>query len=423
MTSWADIEDDEVPINSNVIKQRAWTGSLPTSISLKDESVSKHLTEGVELVDSDIEYNLRNYHYSACDNNSSDAVKRERGTIRCGDTVVRRTFHYTPEYTENDAEELKGLLHSFDQCKVYDSEEGCLLSLFYYEDSTKINGKWFLSTCKKINAFDSRWPTPQSVSFGDSFVEALHYLKICEANPVGASKDVLKYTSLEDYTRHLDKNKVYTYILRNNLQNRIVCLAPDVPTVYFVGAFDKTTSLLVEGNDSKIDWPCRHTFTSVDHLLKYVHTINWKTKQGVIVYLPDQTQVKILNTEYKKYYQARDSASCIMYRYFELRREIYLKRNVETAVDKMCRFKELYGDYTNVFNLAEDRINMLASKIYKSYVNKYIRKKNVMLPENEFKVIQKCHNWHKLDRDNNRVSEGKVKEILNVTHASILYVM
>ena len=223
---------------------------------------------------SDTQDDLILYHYVNCDETSEDFIKSSRGIIRSGDNIICKTFGFTPEILSTNSEEIKKLLPSIQNYKIYDAEEGAILRLYYH------NNKWYLSTHRKINAYHSRWGNPSSQSFGDMFIDSLEW-----EIKNGSLKDIV-YQNKSDifnlYCEKLDKNKNYTFIVRNTKENRIVCDVPLHPQSYFIGSFDNKLHLLVEGNDSSISYPNSYNFNSVDELLNHVNNINYTLKQGVI---------------------------------------------------------------------------------------------------------------------------------------------
>ena len=113
-----------------------------------------------DLVDEDYKNNLQLYHYNKCTNDSLQHIKESRGVVKSNDTLVSKSFGYIDEYTvdgENVSELLENNkkildnIRSFHQSKIYKMYEGTVVRMFFWKH------KWFLSTHKKLNAFDSKW--------------------------------------------------------------------------------------------------------------------------------------------------------------------------------------------------------------------------------------------------------------------------
>lgn len=441
-TSWADAEDDEeFPISSEFgkislltnppIKESsppviAWSGLLPstirgislspsspaastisdmstttefsiTSLASKFSETSKFITSDIRLADSDGD--IRLFHYVHCDENSSDDIKSSRGIIRDGDDIVCKTFGYTPEISVADINQVNNNIHSFSSCKVYDAEEGATIRLWF----DKRGDKWRISTHRKIDAYHSRWGNAMAQSFGDMFHLALVWecnfglLKIKDFDTKNSS------TLLKQYTDTLNKDVVYTFLVRNSSENRIVCDPSEHPQAYFIGSFDRSTHFLIEGNNSGFPMPTEHKFDTVEDLISFVSNIDSRKKQGVIVYLPNQKQVKIMNTTYIDFFNARGNEPSIKYRYLQIRGD----------QNMISMLYSLYPEYIPTFELYENILTDVSKKIYRSYVERYINRKYVNIPQQEFFILQACHGWHVEDKIHNKISLEKVTEVVD----------
>lgn len=417
--SWADASDDSPVVSStnsmttntgNPIKNN-WNNPIPTSITgvktpplniqentqtYPNEFVSKYINENIRLSDSDGD--IRLFHYVDCDDNSSNEVKSYRGIIRDGDNIVCKTFGYTPEISCENIDLIKSSIQNFDQCRVYDSEEGATVRLWFETKS----GEWVLSTHRKINAYTSRWGNPKSKSFGEMFLDAL-YWECTQGKMISLYKND-RDTLFSEYTNSLDKNKTYAFLIRNSNENRIVCSSEDHPIAYFIGSFDRTNNhLLTEGNDSGFPYPQSHKFDTIESMVSYVDNIDFTQKQGLIVYLNNQTQVKIMNKTYLDLFAARGNEPSIKYRYLQV-------RNDQTLVGMLYT---LYPEYIPMFEMYEDKLADVAKKIHRAYITRFINHQYVQLPQPEYFVLQLCHGWHIQDRVHNKISLEKITNILD----------
>ena len=73
----------------------------------------------------------------------------------------------------------------------------------------------------------------------------------------------------------------------------------------------------------------------------------------------------------------------------------------------------LYPSQGPVFDDYENTLFDVARTIYRSYVQRFIKKNYVTVPREEFQVIKACHNWHLENRTENRISLDKVISVLN----------
>ena len=359
---------------------------------LNMEYVNKYTNEEVVITDVDQEKNLYLYHYDTMKNIEEMNMenKNTRGTIRYGDEIVCKTFGYTPEYTTNQIDEIKSMMEgiNIDECRIYEAEEGAIVRMYYYKE------KWILSTHKKINAYKSKWPTQNVESYGELFERAV--------------KNELNKT-MEEFTKELDIGKTYSFLVRNNSKNRIVCVSSEKEKAYFIGEFDEEYKLL-ESNSTELKFPNKISYNTLDDVIDYIKNMNYKEKQGVIIYLPNGAQLKIINEEYMKYFTTRGNQASIKFRYLQL-------RNDKEEVRKLM---ELYPEYINTFAEYEKILNESAKRITTAYITRFIYKKEAIIPQNEYMIMSKCHNWHKENRGVNKISIHKVKDELNKQDAVVL---
>ena len=227
--------------------------------------------DSVNLVDSDEVNGLDMFCYAKCNNNDSEIIKQCRGVVFNGNNIVMKAFPYTVEFNHTELDGIK-MLDSFDEWVFYESQEGALIRMFYF------NEKWFVSTHRKLDAFRSKWASRDS--FGSSFLSALSSEE--ENNPSfkeGLSKGP-EGTIFERFEMTLDKEKQYMFLVRNNKDNRIVCSEPDRPTVYHVGTF--VNGSLVFTEDINIPSPKKLKLKNKEELQSYVESLSYKDYQGVI---------------------------------------------------------------------------------------------------------------------------------------------
>ena len=158
--------------------------TFPTSIS--------HLSDFLEKTDDD-QY-LQIYSYKFCDNDSTNEIKNCRGLVFNGDTLVSKSLGFTQEYNDTQKDFVMSQNIDFKKVKFFSSEEGTFIRLFYTND------KWYLSTHRKLNAFNSRWGSENSSSVGQIFVNNI---------------SELGYESLDSLTSVLDSNYTYIFLIRN----------------------------------------------------------------------------------------------------------------------------------------------------------------------------------------------------------------
>lgn len=357
------------------------------------ENITKKTIENlgnkVRLSDRDEENNLDLYCYVKCDNNSSESLKNCRGIVFNGENVVMKAFPYTEEYVFDDKENIERIFNK--RIKIYDAYEGALIRMFYYKT------KWYITTHRKLNAFESKWASKQS--FGTCFKQAL-YQEI-KNNKKLSEKLSGEERILEKFQNTLNKDNQYMFVVRNTQYNRIVCIPPETPSLFHVGTF--INNKLVLDDNIEVTKPNSHEFNNVEELQNYVKNIDYMKTQGVIVFTENNKQYKILNDNYNELFMARGNQPSINFRYLQVRMD-------KDMVDKLYY---LYPEMTKNFEDYEDILFEVGKIIYNSYVNRYIKKQYVSLPKEEFVVMKKCHSWHLENRRTNRISINVVMDILN----------
>lgn len=349
------------------------------------------------------------HHYVNCDENTSDEIKTCRGIIYDENKkIVCKSFGYTPEIPSNEKEKLQTLLPNgvfIDKnTKYYVAEEGFILRLFFFKN------KWYLSTHKKLNAFDSYWSS--SNSCGNIFIRSIESLN--------RKSKKLEYEDIMDlydrFCNTLDKNFIYTFLVRNTPESRIVCETTFEPTCYLVGIFDiKNNFTLVDKIPTCVDWiptPEELYFSSLNDLIKHVDKIEIEECQGVIVHTSNGKQLKVMNPTYIEYFNVRNNEPNIYVRFLQLR----LNKD-----DTLKKFMKLYSSMVYKFEDMELQIFELAQKITNSYIQRYIHKKYIVVPQKQFFIMQELHIWHRENPNKNKISLDKTLELLDTKDGLFLF--
>ena len=85
---------------------------------------------------------------------------------------------------------------------------------------------------------------------------------------------------------------------------------------------------------------------------------------------------------------------------------------------KLNKLYFLYPKYGDSFDEYEDLLYDAAKKINFYYIRRFIKKKYITVPKDEYNIMKLCHEWHKENRVENRISLRKVIEILNAQQSS-----
>ena len=358
--------------------------------------------ENIRCTDSDEK--LCVYNYVHCDNQSDKDTKSARGLIYDKEkNVIVRTFGYTDEYVSTSRQEIEERMGDFSEWRVCHSMEGTLLRVFHYD------GEWYLSTHKKLDAFKSRWSCRDT--FGEIFRKNLY--EIYEEHD-----DLLK-----EFFSHLDKEKVYVFLLRNNHENRIVCHTHYIKhneRIVYVGFFEKEGNFHLNDGNPDEEWLRKMVFPkvleleTVDAVFELLQNINPFEYQGLIFFgKRDNDQFKVVHPKYAELFKLRDNNPNLRFRYLELRNDPIKKKQLYS----------LYPRSADIFDEYENILYKIARMIYHYYVSRYIKNKYVTLPREEYLIMKKCHDWYLSDRQNNRIFTSKIIEFLNEEPPLNLYKM
>jgi hypothetical protein len=357
--------------------------TLPASISCLSNFIEKTDDDG----------SLQIYSYKFCENDSPDEIKNCRGLVFSGDKLVSKSLGFTQEYNDTQQDILNN--YDFNEVKFFPSEEGTFIRLF---NNDRI---WYISTHRKLNAFNSRWGSENSLSFGQVFVNSI---------------SELGYESLDSLTSILDKTYTYMFLIRNTLENRIVSKPPseNETKVYFIGcqSCNPEKEFTFE-SPVPFNFPRQNQlfFQNWNDVFNYVRNTDSLQKQGVIGFYGNR-HFKILNSKYQLYSKVRGNEPDICYRYLQNR-----SNSVYSSI-----MYETYPEYIGSFVMYENMIIKIAKTIHNSYVSRFVNKNHVVVPPDEYRIITECHGWHISDRKNNKVSLSYVISIMNMEKfASTLY--
>lgn len=342
---------------------------LPDSISDLSSDMEKTDDDGV----------LQIYSYKTCTRSSSDQLKTSRGLVFSGDknkNPIFRSIGYTQEYSVDDVGIHNIVERDGSYLTFIPSTEGTLLRVFYHSsDMIPGGGKWYISTHRKLNAYDSRWGT--SESFGQTFENALSTLNL----------------TVDGLLSALDRRHVYLFFVSTTPGSRMVSLAPATPTVAH-------TATLLNGSEftmthpSPIPAPTPIAFSSVGDMVMFVNTVNIMSHQGIIAFYPDGRHFKVMNGQYQLYSNARGNEASLMFRYLQVRNHpIYGKM-----------FNEMYPERINEFISYENAIFRIAKSIHASYISRFVEKKETVVSQEEYRIIRHCHGWHITNRLVNKVT-------------------
>ena len=346
----------------------------------------------VSITDTD-DNGLELFCYNSCSEADSSTLHQCRGVVFHGQNIVMKAFPFTVEYPHSNYDDIdEDLSEVLGQTRVFDAHEGALIRVFYF------NGKWYVSTHRKLDAYRSKWASRQT--FGELFEQAI--VHACENNPIfselfpgGDEPFMDKFFSI------LSPLNQYMFLVRNNDTTRIVCEGAPFPLVYHVGTFTENGSLDLDV-DIGLPFPREHSFNTTKEMCDYVDTISPYKLQGVILFAPNNVQYKIVNTSYQDLFSLRGNQPSVKFRYLQIRQNPQLNEQLRL----------LYPDQVHIFEKYEKSLKDITNNIYSAYVRRFIRKQHTTVSPNMNNIMKEAHGWHISNRSTNKVSLQKVYEIL-----------
>jgi hypothetical protein len=324
-------------------------------------------SSNIRMFDSDIQTGLQLWSYTQCDDSTPFDVKQCRGVVLDGDKIVSRMFGYTPEVLDNEDDKIRSLLSPHDgKMLAVPAIEGTIIRLF------KARDRWFLSTFRKLDAYNSRWGS--QYTFGESFQKAL--LAEYETNPSMKEQIGTIETDSDLFDRFcsiLNPDYTYTFILQTTSENRQVCKGIDPQIMWFMGVFDKDG--VFHNKHNSFSMPVRSVASlgdsiqdaTVDGVFRLLSNISILEYQGVIVYLPDNTQVKITNYAYSVYQKIRGNTPSVLSRYME----IYGDEAMKTQL------RNMYPERSQEFQRLDGNVRAAAVFLHRTYIGRYVNKKYI----------------------------------------------
>lgn len=332
---------------------------------------------------------LTMYHFeSGCESSTAQKglITDKEGVVICHTSV------HTYEYSIDNVPDI-----DFENATILTAEEGTLLRVFYYK-------KWYVSTHKKLDSYTSRWGC--KYSFRRLFNHAL--------------EEIFNNTDLESvFFDKLDKSKVYTFLLRNNTSNRIVCDSPSnsEAKIYFTGMYNK-------GNNSdKIpipifsDWNLpiisveQHYIKTREQVINVLRNMDYHKVQGLLIFTPDIV-FKIMCDKYLLFRKVRDNCSNMLFRYAQLR---------QTDKEMCNTLVSMFPTYSMDFSQFENTLQKIAFYITVQYLNRYVRKKYASVTPLQYKITKKLREWYIQDTINHRITPKVTLDFINNENYIYIY--
>jgi hypothetical protein len=340
------------------------------------------------------------YHFDSVTIETDASIKEYRGIIKNSeDKIICKTFSFTPEFASNDSENINKYVIPFIQNPnviCLPAYEGCLVRLFNYKD------KWYVSTHKKIDAFTSKWGSDRT--FGDLFLDAHRHSE--------EYKECLSYTNEEMFKyfdRIYDKDTVYVFILKNCLENRIVCCASEQPQ------FEPILKIKGGSKSFQTEYEENYTKDFTDEKLNDLMCKVDITKTQGYVFINKETlqSIKIIRDDYIFYAMIRNNQPNILYRFIEIQ---------QSGDEKNVSYLyQLYPERKEYFEHFMHTIDDICINIYRRYRNRFVRKQVSIAPQEQYYIMKELHdNFIKSEKIDIVTQEKVTKYVYSLPPAKLL---
>jgi len=351
-----------------------------------------------------------------------------------GDQLFLEGYPYSIELTQTNYEGLE-----FEKCRFFEAHEGTLLRVF------NINGKWYTSTNRRLDAFNSKWAA-KTTTFGIHFADAVReniravnddeFFEDEEDKKLEDRKQDARNYLNKIYEANLDKTKKYMFLLEPSKEERIVCLT-NSPRFFNIGVFDKDNNLSLDEDvvldGYEVPKPQELVFEDMREMLAVLDNIDFKRIQGFIAIQSeegrDDKHFKILNNHYKYYFGLRDNTSSIRFRYLQLEYQntiVNLNRGVNQQTT--AQTKKMLNDFCELYDFNPQPLIdyvwlRIVEDLFQKYHQKYIRKSPTFLTEKQDKMLKEIHQHfiESLVANNRRpIDRNRIMDILAMQKPSSL---
>jgi hypothetical protein len=323
-----------------------------------------------------------------------------------GDDLFFEGYPYSIELVQSSLEKNptdKGF--DFEKCEFFEAHEGTLIRVF------NINGRWYVSTNRRLNAFNSKW-AGKTTTFGVSFADAIRRLvddEVYEEESLESRKKNAKEYLIKLFKNNLDASKKYMFLLKPCSEERIVCNSSN--SILNIGVFDAANNLSLDANVSfencVVPKPEKFRFDTFSDMMEKLDAIDIESIQGFIAIQDGKIHYKIFNDRYNYLFSLRGNVSSIKFRYLELAHLVATGKGY--TEEHMRDFLKLYPEFDPV-PLQNFIWNVVVEDLHKKYMDVYIMKKLQTVPQKIMDMLAKIHDCYR--RSGVRTDKTRIQDIL-----------
>jgi hypothetical protein len=302
--------------------------------------------------------------------------------------VLCKSLPFVPEYFTNEKKEAETFLEPiFSRISWCVSEEASTIRVWYDPEGQN----WNVSSHRRINADKSYWSN-DGVSHGEQWNNAIEQIE-------------------ENFYESLNKDISYVFYLLPTKNSRIVCPAPEKPTIYWVAEFERKIDFSINEpwkslpNSTNLPGLKQVEIKSINYALELAETL----QPGLIGFYTDDDgvfrAVKLTSTIYKNLYDLRGNTADLELRWAQLYNQ---SEEIKLA------FMKLYPEMSVRFLELHTRLEQVKYEIYEGYLNRFIRKDEngrrfyVELPQKQWFVVKDLHDMYCKDANKYRISKALI---------------
>jgi hypothetical protein len=292
----------------------------------------------------------------------------EKTNLKIISKAFNKMWEINGKYNDEEIHELIATHEFFNTSSIQFEEavDGTMIRLFYHDN------EWKKATKNCINAYDAFWNN--SKSFGEMFDDCAFNL---------------------DYNL-LNKNYFYTFVIQHS-QNRIIYPYTQ-NTMIHLSSINSLT-MKEEDIDIGISKPMLFSFNNIQELFYSFSNTPW-TFQGYILINEHKDRLKIENPNYTYVKELKGNNVNVYVRILQLLHD--RKKN---------EFLKYFPEYQDIVDSIILDIQHLATKIHRTYIQRYVKKNpNYPQPE-EYTTFLKKLDWlyHQFQKPT------EYKDVLHVT--------
>lgn len=393
MSKWSDIIKSKPPTepyssdDDSDKGRKTWASVASNQIPSLYERVRNLVAskDNVKLCDTDPENGIELYCYQKT---NDDPVEMEvRGLVFAPDgKLISKGFSYTPEYSSDIS--FHNAEHKFnapnDTRTVFRSHEGVVLRVFAY------NGKWYISTHRRLNAYRSRWGSDET--FGELFDQGMRNLGLISDDQ----------TCLQWFADNLDDTYTYAFLISNTPNNRLVCHAPKDIEIIHIGTFGSDGTYWAHYS-CPIPKAKEYNFDSDVEMLEAVEKIDHMKHQGFVIFNADGPVFKLFHPTYYKLWSLRNNVSSIKLRYLQIIGD----------EEKSRTFRDLYPENKKDFDQYDKYVEMVANEGACMYNMRFVCNRKAHVRQELYQLLLMCENVYTCGGAgvHERLTSGDVKSI------------